>query len=152
MGVGGWPPPPPQVNLCSSAYATKHQTQGFWGDDRQCAFFDVRVFDPFAHSYRNVPLTTGYRRNEQEKGRAYDQRVREIKLDCFTPLVFTSSGSMGSSATVMFKRLASLIASKNNKSYSQTMDWLSFSITLCHNVPLGILLHISAPKNQQRCH
>ena len=60
------------------------KAQGFWGDDRECAFFDVRVFNPFAHSYRNVPLTTGYRRNKQEKRRAYDQRVREIELGCFT--------------------------------------------------------------------
>ncbi len=28
--------------------------ESFWGRDRQCAFFDVWVFNPFAQSYRNV--------------------------------------------------------------------------------------------------
>ena len=54
--------------------------------DGQCAFFDVRVFNPFTHTYRNLPLTTCYRRNEQEKRRAYNQRVREIEHGCFSPV------------------------------------------------------------------
>ena len=29
------------------------KAQGFWGNDGQCAFFDVRVFNPFAHTYCN---------------------------------------------------------------------------------------------------
>ena len=51
----------------------------FWGNDRQRAFFDVRVFNPLAPSYQNTPLAQCYRRNEQEKKRAYDQCVREIE-------------------------------------------------------------------------
>ena len=31
--------------------------ESFWGRDRQRAFFDVRVFNPFAPSYRNTTLT-----------------------------------------------------------------------------------------------
>jgi hypothetical protein len=45
--------------------------QGFWGGDRVCAFFDVQVFNPFAHTYHNQSLTATYRRHEQEKKRAY---------------------------------------------------------------------------------
>ena len=45
----------------------------FWGNDRQCAFFDIRVFNPLTPSYQNTPLAQCYRRNEQEKKRAYDQ-------------------------------------------------------------------------------
>ena len=53
--------------------------ESFWGRDRQCAFLNVRVFNPFARSYRNTSLSQCYRRNEMEKKRAYDERVREIE-------------------------------------------------------------------------
>ena len=43
--------------------------QSFWGRDRQCAYFDIRVFNPFAQSYLNTSLAQCYRRNEQEKKR-----------------------------------------------------------------------------------
>ena len=54
-------------------------------NDRQCAFFYVRVF---AHTYRSLPLSTCYRRHKQEKKRAYDQ---DTEHGCFSPLVFSVS-------------------------------------------------------------
>ena len=82
----------------------------FWGNDRQRAFFDVRVFNPHAQSYQNTSLSQCYRKNEQEKKRAYDQRVREIEHGSFSPLIFSTTGGMGSIATVVYKRLAAMIA------------------------------------------
>ena len=106
--------------------------ESFWGRDRQRAFFDVRVFNPFAQSYRNTSLPQCYRQNELEKKRAYDERVREIEHGSFSPLVFSTTGGMGTTATVVYKRLASLIADKQNKPYSRTVHWLrcrlSFSL------------------------
>ena len=82
--------------------------ENFWGRDRQCAFFDdVRVFNPFAQSHRNTPLAQCYRRNEMEKRRQYDERVREIEHGSFSPLVFTTSGGMGTN------RIVSMIAERN---------------------------------------
>ena len=108
------------------------KTQGFWGNDRQCAYFDVRVFNPLAHTYHFLPMATCYRRNEQEKRRAYDQRVREVEHGCFSPLVFSVSGGMGPTAKVVYKKLAAMIASKHSQPYSQTINWLrcrlSFSL------------------------
>ena len=108
------------------------KAQGFWGNDRQCAFFDIRVFNPHAHTYRSLPMATCYKRNEQEKRRAYDERVREVEHGCFSPLVFSASSGMGPTARVVYKKLAAMIASKHNQSYSQTMNWLrcrlSFSL------------------------
>ncbi len=98
--------------------------ESFWGRDRQCAFYDVRVFNPFAQSYRNTSLSQCYRRNEMEKKRAYDERVREIEHGSFSPLVFSTSGSMGTTATVVYKRIASIIAEKHNKHYSKTVHWI----------------------------
>ena len=52
--------------------------ENFWGD-RQRAFFDVRVFNPLAPSHRNNPLAKCYRMNEQQKKRAYDERIRVVE-------------------------------------------------------------------------
>jgi len=122
----------------------------FWGNDRQRTFFDVRVFNPLAPSYQNTPLAQCYRRNEQEK-QAYDQRVREIEHGSFSPLVFTTTGGMGTVATVVYKRLAAMIAEKRERPYSKTMQWirhrLNFSLLhSSHYVPswfLFITIHPS---------
>ena len=98
--------------------------RSFWASDRQRAFFDVRVFNPFSPSYRNAPPAQVYRRNELEKKRAYDQRVREIEHGSFSPLVFSTTGGMGTTATVLYKRLASMISEKYEKPYSKTMQWI----------------------------
>ena len=106
--------------------------ESFWGRDRQCAFFDVRIFNPFAPSHCNTPLAQCYRRNEQEKKRSYDERVREVEHGTFSPLVFTASGGMRPTATVAYRRISTLIAEKKQQPYSQTLFWmrcrLSFSL------------------------
>ena len=51
--------------------------QGFWGNGYQRAFFDVRVFNPNAPTYRKLQLTSAYRRQEREKQLKYEQRIRE---------------------------------------------------------------------------
>ena len=96
-------------------------SQGFWAGDRQCAFFDVRVFNPFAHSNRNHAC---YRRHEQEKRRSYDQRVRDVEHGIFSPLVFSTAGGMGPTAKVVYKKLASMLAAKHSQPYSLTLNWL----------------------------
>ena len=103
--------------------------QGFWGGDKVRAFFDVRVFNPFAHTYQNQSLTATFHKHEQEKRRAYDQRIREVEHSYFSPLVFTSSGGMGPTAKVVYKKLASMLAMKQNRPYSQTMDWLRCTLS-----------------------
>ena len=66
--------------------------RGFWGRNRRHAFFDIRVFNPFACCYSRSPLSRCYINNEQEKRRAYDERVREVEKACFSPVVFSASG------------------------------------------------------------
>ena len=106
--------------------------ENFWGRDRQNAFFDVRVFNPYALSHLGTTLVQCYRRNEQEKKRTYEERVREVEHGSFSPLIFSTSGGMGPIATVVYKRIATLIAEKRNQPYSRTLFWirckLSFSL------------------------
>ena len=75
---------------------------GFWGGRFEKAFLDVRVFNPSAQSNQR-PLASVYRRHEQEKKRQYQQRVHEVEHATFTPLVMSSTGSMGRAASTFFK-------------------------------------------------
>ena len=47
----------------------------------------------------------------------------------FTPLVFSAAGGMGSAATVTYRRLASLLATKRSQPYSRTMGWIRCRIS-----------------------
>ena len=68
------------------------KARGFWGGAFKCAFFDVRVFNPRARTNAAAPSTAAmYRRHEQMKRRAYGQRVRDIEMSSFTPLVFSGA-------------------------------------------------------------
>ena len=63
---------------------------------------------------------------------AYEERVREVEHGSFSPLIFSTSGGMGPIATVVYKRIATLIAEKRDQPYSRTLFWirckLSFSL------------------------
>ena len=98
--------------------------QGFWGDRQQLAFFDIRVFNPHAPSCSNSSLPSLYRRHENEKRRAYQQRILEVEHGSFTPLVFSATGGIGPAAMVMYRRLAGLLAEKRNEPYSRTLGWI----------------------------
>ena len=105
---------------------------GFWGGTYERAFFDVRVFNPFAPSNRHPQMATAYRHHENLKKCHYERRVREIEHSSFTPLIFSLTGGLGPAATVFYKRLASLLCTKWDHPYASTMGWLrcrlSFSL------------------------
>ena len=97
---------------------------GFWGGRFERAFFDVRVFNPHAPTNRRLQLSSCYRSHENAKKRAYEQRIREVEHGSFVPLVLSVTGGMGRVATTTYKRLASLLSSKWNQPYSNTLGWL----------------------------
>ena len=102
---------------------------GFWGCRHHRSFFDVRVFNAFAESNQSPCPAATFRRHEGDKRRAYEERVREVERGSFTPRVFSSSGGMGRSATVTYRRLASLLSDKWNSSYPVIMGWLRCSLS-----------------------
>ena len=105
--------------------------RGFWTNGQR-AFFDVRIFDPTAACHRELSLEAAHRRNEQEKERAYSERILHVDHGTFTPLVFTTSGGMGSKAKCFYSKLAELMALKKHQPRSHVVAWmrcrLSFSL------------------------
>ena len=61
---------------------------GFWGGQHERAYFDERVFNLYAPS-NSQPLAACYRKHENSKKRAQEQRVREIDHGSFTPIVLS---------------------------------------------------------------
>ena len=100
------------------------KANGMWGDRFHTTFFDVRVFNPHASSYRSTAPSTLYQRHEKEKRRAYNQRITEVEQASFSPLIFSATGGMGRTATIVYQRLAALIASKKKQDYNQTLLWI----------------------------
>ena len=105
--------------------------RGFW-QSMQRAFVDVRVFYPFAQSYRHQSLSATMKSMEAKKKNKYLKRVLNDENGTFTPLVFTSNGGMSKETRRFYIRLAELIAEKSKSSYSETSAWikrrLSFSL------------------------
>ena len=95
---------------------------GFWGGHHQRAFFDVKVFNPTASSYRATPVASLYRRFEKEKRRKYEQRIREVEMGSFTPLVFSTFGGISGCTSIFYKRLAYLLSLKREVPYSSVMS------------------------------
>ena len=100
--------------------------RGFWGSTHHSAYFDVRVFNPNALSYKKSTPSACYSRHECSKRREYQQRIIEMDGGPFTPLVYSTSGhgGMGKSALTFYRRLASLMAEKHNQTYPNTMKWI----------------------------
>ena len=96
------------------------------------AYFYVKVFNPFASTYASSPLAQCYRRTEHDKKRMYDERIGEVENGTFSPLIFSSSVGMGPSATVVFKRLVSLISEKRGYFYCHVLYWIR--VKLCYSL------------------
>ena len=105
---------------------------GFWGGRSERCFIDVRAFNPFAPSNSSSSLSSTFRKHEKIKHRVYGQRVREVEHATFTPIVLATTGGLAHEATVFYKRLASLLATKWGDDYSVVLGWLrcclSFSL------------------------
>ena len=95
------------------------KANGFWGDN-----FHTTFFNPHAPSNKAITPYSLYQKHEREKRRDYDQRILQIEHGSFSPLVFSTTGGMGRTATTVYKRVAGLIAEKKGQDYSQTLRWL----------------------------
>ncbi|XP_064389143.1 uncharacterized protein LOC135337174 [Halichondria panicea] len=106
--------------------------KGFWGGRQEKTFLDIRVFNPHAPSNKNSSIANCYKKHENEKKRAYEQRVRDVEHSTFTPIVLSATGGMEKQSTTFYKRLASRLAEKWEQTYCSTLYWLrarlSFSL------------------------
>ena len=50
--------------------------------------------------------------------------IREIEHASFSPLVLSATGGLAREATIFYKKLASMLSSKWDQTYSSTLCWL----------------------------
>ena len=104
---------------------------GFWSRG-VTAFFDVRVTHVNSKCNQGKATSTIFKEQEEEKKRKYQQRVLDVEMGTFTPLVFGTNGGMGADCNYFLKRLAEKLSGKNEEPYHITITWiktlLSFEI------------------------
>jgi len=99
------------------------RVRGFWRKG-QDAFFEFRVFYPFASSYLSSSLPALYRRHSKARKREYEERINRVDCGSFTPMVAASTGGMCAEMHIALKFLASLLAEKRGEKYCDVMRLL----------------------------
>ena len=103
--------------------------RGFWQDDAM-AFFDVRVFNPFAKTYIKTKLDAAFKQqNEKEKKTSYNQRVMDIEHGSFTPIVLSAYGGFGRETERFVSNLIHKIAEKKDMPVSVTANYIRTKIS-----------------------
>ena len=104
---------------------------GFWSRG-VTAVFDVRETHVNSNYNQGKETSTIFKEQEEEKKRKYQQRVLDVEMGSFTPLVFGTNGGMGADCNCFLKRLAEKLSEKNEEPYHITITWirtlLSFEI------------------------
>ena len=101
---------------------------GFWARG-VTAFFDVRVTHVNSKCYQSKPTSEVFKEQEEEKKRKYQQRVLDVEMGSFTPLVFGTNGGMGYECQRFLKHLADKIAQKDTEPYHIVITWLRTQIS-----------------------
>ena len=102
--------------------------RGFW-QDGQRAFFDVRVFNPFAQTHLQSSLAKCFDTNEREKKRKYNQRVIQLEHGTFSPLIFTPYGGVSWETEHFIKTLSAKLTEKRDMPYSIVINWMRSKIS-----------------------
>ena len=97
--------------------------RGFWVRESR-AFGDIRIFNPLARSYKSRSLESAYRKKENEKKRAYNERVVEVEHGSFTPLVFSALGGMSKECNRFYKQLAMKLSENQDTPFSVVMNYV----------------------------
>ena len=88
-----------------------------------------KKINPNADSYKNLTLEQIYKLHENDKKRLYSSRVLEVEQGTFTPLVFTTTGSMSDECQHYHSRLAELLAVKKQENYVSTITWIRTQVS-----------------------
>jgi hypothetical protein len=101
---------------------------GFWTRG-QTAIFDVRITDTDQPSHRNTDPAKVLLRQENEKKTKYGALCTAMRRS-FTPLVFSVDGLIGKEAKAASKRLASALAGKWKRSYSEVCGFVRSRLSI----------------------
>ena len=102
--------------------------RGFW-QRYAMAFFDVKVFNPFASTYLPRKLEAVFASKETEKRTAYNERCIQIEHGSFTPLVFSAFGGAGRETSQFISKLIEKLSEKNGMESSVVANYLRTKVS-----------------------
>ena len=101
---------------------------GLWRRGTGCVM-DCRITDTDAKSYGNVSSAKILARHEREKKKKYEEACKERRRT-FVPLVYSVDGMPGKAARSTERRIASLLAAKWDRQYSEMCCFVRRRIAL----------------------
>ncbi len=122
---------------------------GFQEHGRTC-IFDVRITDTDARSYLKKEFGKVLLQHKKEKKDKYLQTCLEMRKD-FTPMVYLVDGIAGHEARNAEKRLATYLASKWNRRYSQMVYYVRVWMLIAVVCANSRLIHRSRDRQQPWC-
>jgi hypothetical protein len=136
------PPPPsnPTATPPTSPTTTEERgdasCHGFWERGRTC-IFDIRITDTDARYYRKKDFGKVLLQHEKEKKDKYLRTCLEFRKD-FTPMVYLVDGIAGCEAWNAEKSLATHLASRWNRGYSQMVYyvrvWMAIAVVRANSL------------------
>ena len=110
---------------------------GFW-QRGVTAFFDVRITHVNSKCNQNKPTIAIFKEHENEKKRKYQQRVLDVEMGTFMPLVLGTNVGMRIECQMFLKHLADKLSRKDGEPYHAVISWLrtrlSFEILRSVNI------------------
>ena len=97
--------------------------RGFWQRGEK-AYFDVRVFNPFARTHLSTKLDTVFKQQETTKKNEYNQRVIQIEHGTFTPIVTSAYGGYGRETNKFLSVLINKVAEKHDMHMSILANYI----------------------------
>ena len=111
--------------------------RGFWLR-YQRAFFDVKVCNLTAPSYREKSTSATLLSMEKQKKRCYNHRIQSVDKGTFTPSVFGATGGVARECSIFLSKLAEKLSLKQKCSKTEMI--------------MGIITHISHSPNINASH
>ena len=138
-------PPTPPTTTEERGDASCH---GFWERGRTC-IFDMRITDTDAKSYRKKEFGKVLSQHEKEKKDKYLQTCLEMRKD-FTPMVYSVDGIAGREARNAEKRLATYLAGKWKRGYSQMVYYVRVRMAIAVVRANSLLIRGSRDRQRPR--
>ena len=112
------------VTSSEAGWTSKQEALG----KRSYGIFYVRVTHVNSKCYKSKPTSEVFKEQEEEKKCKYQQRVLDVEMGSFMPLVFETNGGMGNGCQRVLKHLAEKIAQKDTEPYHVVITWLRTQI------------------------
>ena len=92
-----------------------------------------------------------FKEQENEKKRKYQQRVLDVEMGSFTPLVFGTNGGMGVECQMFLRHPAEELSKKDGEPYAAVVTWLRTRLSFEILRSVHLLRELGFPFSDYNC-